>query len=117
MQFNALWKKKDKWVNNEHHDTRVLHTGRIIYMSTANLYSQKTQKIQFLPVIELMSDSLTAIKVEPHQCSLHQSILLIQGPICEIFAKKSQKLAILKNGHFENRPFWIFFHKCSRGRE
>ena len=55
--------KEAKRVNNEHHDTRVLHTGRIIYMSTANLYSQKTQKIQFLPVIELMSDSLTAIKV------------------------------------------------------
>ena len=39
----------------------------------------KISKMHFLPVIELVSDSLTAIKVEPHQCLLHQSIWLIQG--------------------------------------
>ena len=44
----------------------------------------KTQKMHFLPVLELMSDSLTAIKFEPDQCPLHQSILLIH----EIFTKK-----------------------------
>ena len=33
----------------------------------------KTQKMHFLPVIELMSDSLTAIKVEPHQCPSHEA--------------------------------------------
>ena len=49
----------------------------------------KTQNMHCLPVIELMSDSLTAIKVEPHQCPSHQSILLIQGPIHEIFTKKN----------------------------
>ena len=48
----------------------------------------KTQEMHFLPVIELISDSLTAIKVKPHQCPLHQLILLIQGPIHEIFIKK-----------------------------
>ena len=47
----------------------------------------KTQKIHFLPVLELMLDSLMTVKVEPHQCSSHQSILLSQGPIHEIFAK------------------------------
>ena len=35
----------------------------------------------FLAVFELMSDSLKAIYDEPHQ-----SILLTQGPNCEIFA-------------------------------
>ena len=35
--------------------------------------------MHFLAVFELMSDSLTAIYVEPHQCPSHQSILLTQG--------------------------------------
>ena len=48
---------------------------------------QKTQKMHFLPVFELMSDSLTTIEVEPHQCPLHQSTLLAQGAIHEIFTK------------------------------
>ena len=56
-----------------------------------------TQKIEFfkiadsqtfLPVFELMLDSLSTIKVEPHQCPSHQLILLTQGPINEIFTKK-----------------------------
>ena len=55
----------------------------------------------FLAVFELISDSLTATYIEPHQCPSHQSILLTQGQICEIFAKKSRELAILKIGHFE----------------
>ena len=59
-----------------------------------------------------MSDSLTAIYVEQNQCPLHQSILLTQGQIREIFAKKFPELAILKNkllfgGHFE----FFFFQK------
>ena len=44
-----------------------------------------------------MSDSLTAIYIEPHQCPSHQSILLTQGPICESLAKFFWELAILKN--------------------
>ena len=40
--------------------------------------------MHFLPVLELMFDSLTTIQVEPHQCPSHQSILHIQGPIPEI---------------------------------
>jgi hypothetical protein len=39
----------------------------------------KTQKMHFLPVFVLMSDSLTAG---------HQSIVLTQGAIHEIFEKK-----------------------------
>ncbi len=65
----------------------------------------------FLAVFELMSDSLTAIYIEPHQCPSHQSILLTQGPICEIFTKIFWELAILKNSVFLSRPFWIFFFK------
>ena len=58
-----------------------------------------------------MSDSLTAIYVEPHQCPSHQPILLTQGPICESFAKFFWELAILKNIVFLSRPFWILFFK------
>ena len=39
-----------------------------------------------------MSDSLTATKVETNQCPSHQSILLTQGPIHEIFMKKYWEL-------------------------
>ena len=61
--------------------------------------------MHFLPVFELMSDSLTDTKVETNQCPLHQSILLTQGPIHENF-------------EFLSWPFWIFsllhlIEKCS----
>ena len=66
--------------------------------------------MHFLTVFELMSDSLTVIQVEPHQCPSHQSILLIQGPIHEIFTKKYRELAILKNsGFFESAILKFFF--------
>ena len=39
--------------------------------------SLKTQEMHFLPVFELMSDSLMTIYVELHQCPTHQSILYI----------------------------------------
>ena len=48
----------------------------------------KTQKMHFLPVFELTLASLKAIWVEQNQCPLHQSILLTQEPIREIFMKK-----------------------------
>ena len=67
--------------------------------------------MHFLPVFELMSDSLTAIYVVPHECPSHQSILLTQGPICKIFAKKLWELAILKISVFFSLQFWIFFFK------
>ena len=60
----------------------------------------KTQKMHFLPVFELMSDSLTAIWVEPNQCPSHHSILRTQGPIHEILAEIAQLLAMLKNSLF-----------------
>ena len=65
----------------------------------------------FLVVFELLSDSLTAIYLELHQSPSHHSILLTQGQIWEIFAKKFWELAILKNELFLSRPFWIFFWK------
>ena len=71
----------------------------------------KTPKIHFLPVLEHMSDSLTAIQIEPYQCPSHQSILLTQGPIHEIFMKKYLELAELKNEVFVSRPFEFFFSK------
>jgi hypothetical protein len=54
----------------------------------------------FYPSFEPTLDSLTTIQVKPHQCPLHQLILLIQGPIPKIFAK-----------NIENRLRWkmIFF--------
>ena len=55
-----------------------------------------------------MSDSLTATKVETNQCPSHQSILLTQGPIHEIFKKKYWELAELENEIFLRRPFWTF---------
>ena len=69
----------------------------------------KTQKRHFLPVLDLMSDSLMTILVEPKQCPSHQSILLTQGPIHQIFTKKFWELTILKNALFLSRPFWFFF--------
>jgi hypothetical protein len=48
----------------------------------------KTQKMHFLPVFELTLASLTDIWIEQNQCPSHQSILLFQGPIHEIFMKK-----------------------------
>ena len=85
------------------------------YYSYWNCYSRvhkssdsflKTQKTHFLPVLELMSDSLTARYIEPYQCPSHQSIILTQGPVHEIFMKKYWELADLENevfwgGHFE----------------
>ena len=67
--------------------------------------SLKTQILHFLPVFALMPDSLTAIQVEINQCPSHQLILITQGPIHEIFTKIFSELTILKNYHFENRPF------------
>jgi hypothetical protein len=55
-----------------------------------------------------MLDSLTAIKIEPHQCPLHQSILLMQGPIHEIFTKRYYELAILKNSVFLSHFEFLF---------
>ena len=67
--------------------------------------------MQFLPVFELLQDSLSAIQVELHQCPSPQLILLTQGPIHEIFTKKYRELVILKNVVFLSRPFFfrIFF--------
>ena len=62
---------------------------------------QKMHFLCFLAIFELMSGSLATIQVEPHQCPLHQSILLTQEPICETFAKKKSKI-----GHFENLSFF-----------
>ena len=70
--------------------------------------SLKTQKMHSLPVFKLTLASLTAIWVEQNQCPSHQSILLTQGPIHEIFMKKYWELAELENEVFLRWPFWIF---------
>ena len=49
---------------------------------------QKMHFLCFYAIFELMSANLTATLVEQNQCPLHQSILLTQGPIHEIFMKK-----------------------------
>ena len=64
----------------------------------------------FLPVFELMSDSLTATKVETNQCPSHQSILLTQGPICKILATIAQLLGVVeKLSFFESALLNFFF--------
>ena len=62
--------------------------------------SLKTQKMHFLSVFELTSDSLSTIQVEPHQCPSHQSILLTQGPIHEILAEIAQLLVVVEKLSF-----------------
>jgi hypothetical protein len=57
-----------------------------------------------------MSDSLTIIEVEPHQCPSHQSILLSQGPISEIFEKKIFRIGgIEKLSFFEEAILELVF--------
>ena len=67
--------------------------------------------MHFLPVFELMSDSVTAIWVEQNQCPSHQSILLTQGRTKKILAEISQLLAKLKNSVFFKSAILIFFPK------
>ena len=62
--------------------------------------SLKTQKMHFLSVFELTSDSRSTIQVEPHQCPSHQSILLTQGPIHEILAEIAQLLVVVEKLSF-----------------
>ena len=120
-----LWKKKIKMANSKKgHFSKPpilnIFCENFMDWSLLNLYGceavwhklkncLKTQKTYFLPVFELMPDSLTTVWVKPHQCPSHQSILLTQGPICEIFTKKFRELAILKNGHFEKSAILNFF--------
>ena len=54
------------------------------------------------------SVSLTTIYVEQNQCPSHQLILLTQGPIPEILAKKYWRWS-LKNSVFFRPPLIIFF--------
>ena len=64
---------------------------------------QKMKYLCFQAVFANMSDSLTTIQVKLHQCHLHQSILLTQGPIHEIFTKKN-----LRIGNFEKLSFFEY---------
>ena len=67
------------------------------------IFSLSVLPSSFLPVFDLMLESLMTIQVEPHQCPLHQSILLIHGPIHEKMAKIFSRI-----GGFENLSFfWV----------
>ena len=71
-----------------------------------------------MPVLDLKSDNLTTIEVEPHYCPLQQFILLTKEPIAEIFAKKYWELAELKNfwvGHFEFFLKFFFAYENKHG--
>ena len=95
-------------------DAKGIDVAQPTWLWDCPIYTLKHAKnafLCFLAVFELMSDSLMAIYVELHRCPSHHSILLTQGPIWEIFAKKFWELAILKNELFLSRPFWIFFSK------
>ena len=58
----------------------------------------------FLPLPQTTSQAY--IYFELHQCPSHQSILLTQGRIPEIFTKFFWELAILKNSGFLSQPFF-----------
>ena len=88
-----------------------LHGRGAVWRKLKN--SLKTQKMHFLPVFDLTSVSLLAVKVEPHQCPLHQLILLTQRPILEIFAKRKLRIWGVENLSFLSRPFWFFFASSS----
>ena len=77
----------------------------------------KTPKMHFLPVCELMSDSLTATKVETNQCPSHQLILLTQGPIHENFMKKYWELAELENEVFFEAAILNLFFATSQWKK
>ena len=71
----------------------------------------------FLAIFELMSDSLTDIWIEPYQCPSHQSILLTQGPIHEIFTNNIEnwrfwKMTFFWVGHFEFNFYKKKFFFC-----
>ena len=72
---------------------------------------QKMHFLCFQAIFELMSDSLTAVQVVPHQCPLHQSILLTKGPIHEIFAKNIENWRSWKMSFFLVSHFDFFFKK------
>ena len=71
---------------NQHGCEAVQHKGT---------NSLKKQIMHVLPVFELMSDSLTAIYVEPHWCPLQKSILLAKDQSVKFSWK-----------FFENWRFW-----------
>ena len=71
----------------------------------------KTQKMHILAVLGLLSDSLTAIQVQPHQFPLHQSILLTQGLIHEILAVIAQLLGVVEKLSFFESAILNFFCK------
>ena len=71
----------------------------------------KSTKNAFFGCFWAFVDSLTAKNIELHRCPSHHSILLTQGQIWEIFAKKFWELAILKNELFLSRPFCFCFLK------
>ena len=69
--------------------------------------------MHFLPVFELMSDSVMAIQVELHQCPLHQSNLLTQGPIHEIVQEEKRHGV---QPTFHNTRLFFAFSKKEMGK-
>ena len=66
--------------------------------------------MHFLPVFELMLYSLLTIQIELHQYPWHQSILLTQGPIHEIFTNFFCEFGIFeKLSFFESTILDFFF--------
>ena len=70
-----------------------------------------------LPVLDLKSDRLTTIYVEPHCCPSHQFILLTKGPISEIFASSLFKLVTIYGVPRMGRNFddYAYFQQKARG--
>ena len=70
------------------------------FLHCHSLYIRTVGSLNFLSFFELMSDSLTTILVEPHQCLSQKSILQSQELIHEILEKKYWTLAELENEFF-----------------
>ena len=91
-------------------DAKGIDVAQLIRLRDCLTKAQKQAKKHFWcfqAVLKLTLDNLTAIQVEPHQYPSHQSVLLTQGPIHEIFAKKSFfESAILLNS-YENQSTFI----------
>ena len=107
--FFAKLSRIDLWVSriNWYKGHQCGSMDMVFRLSNIMPKTGKKYQKNFFPVL-----GLTTISVESHQL-----ILLTQGPIPEIFAKKHWDFGSLKISAFLSRPFWIFFPLPKRTKE
>ena len=94
---------KISWILGELIDAKGIDVAQPVWPWGRPTKAQKQSKNK--------KKSIMAIKVEPHQCLSHQSILLIQGPIYEIFTKKSWRIGDFEKFSLFELAILIFFPK------